>query len=246
MTRDLGYIIILAAGSGSRFSTALSKQFMELQGKPIVVRTIEKYLKHFSANKIRVVIAEKHRVIWDKITDFFPHLKPIITAYGGSERFYSVRNALETISCSEKELIGVHDAVRPFVSDEVIQRVYQIAQAQGCCVPIFNSVNTLRLVHSDGNETIDRSSVKEVQNPQVFRNALLRNAYMQPYEKRFHDDATLVENLGYKIYTCNGNYENIKITYPQDLYLAEGLMKWFENKNNEISNIQDYKAIHVH
>ncbi|TYR31241.1 2-C-methyl-D-erythritol 4-phosphate cytidylyltransferase [Sphingobacterium phlebotomi] len=226
------FIIILAGGIGVRFGSSLGKQYTEIGGRPIIVWTIEKYLRLFSIEHIIVVINESHLLLWKGLTNDYEHLRPIQTVVGGEQRFHSVKNALNHISCAGDDLIGVHDGVRPFVSTATIKNAYATADVHGSGVPVFDSVNTLRIKQGSKNNAIDRATIKEVQNPQVFKSAILKKAYQQPYEPLFLDDATIVEADGNNIHLSRGNYENIKITHPQDIYIAEGLLPLYHTDLN--------------
>lgn len=238
------YIIILAGGVGGRLGGNVSKQFIEIDSRPIIVHTIDKYLQMFSVENILIVINPLHSLLWKKITSDFPYLGEIKIINGGKQRFYSVRNVLKSISFEDQDLIGIHDAVRPFVSKKTIENAFKTASSFGNGVPVFHSVNTLRVIKGINNQSIDRSLVKEVQNPQVFRANILKTAYKQRYKKEFLDDATVVEASNIKIHLCQGNYENIKITYHQDLYLAEALFMAIKQDNNgNICNKEELKII---
>lgn len=228
------FVIILAGGIGARLGGDINKQFVEIKDRPIIVHTLDKYLETFPLDKIILVLNPAHILIWQGIVGRFPYLKDIRTVAGGKQRYHSVKNALKVIGAAEDDLIGVHDAVRPFVSQETIDLAYLTAQKFGTGVPIFNSVNTLRVINGKKNKAIDRALIKEVQNPQVFTAKILNHAYNQRYRKDLLDDATAVEATGVKIHLCEGNYENIKITHPQDLYIAKGIYEMINNKAERI------------
>src|SRR5690606_6545014 len=237
------YIIVLAGGIGTRFGSSLGKQYETIADKPILVWTVERYLDLFAIENIVVVINRNHLLLWKGLTNEYQHLKGIKTVIGGSQRFHSVRNALCEITCAENDLIGVHDGVRPFVSVTTIQRAYTTAALHGSGVPVFDSVNTLRIKNDNGNYAVDRATIKEVQNPQVFRASMIKKAYRQIYEASFLDDATVVEADGNKIYLCEGNYENIKITHPQDLYMAEGLIRFYHTDLSDNGTLRHNKRL---
>jgi 2-C-methyl-D-erythritol 4-phosphate cytidylyltransferase len=217
------YVIILAGGVGSRYGAVLSKQFHKINGRPIIVKTLCKFLKLFPIQSLRLVINPEHQLEWSQIKNEYPFIADIPTVYGGPQRYHSVKNALETIDSKEHDLIGVHDGVRPFVSYETISNTFQTAERLGNAVPYFDAVNTIRIEKGIANEALNRSEIKIVQNPQVFRSDIIKDAYKLPYSPVFLDDATIVENAGYTIQLCRGNYENIKITHPQDIYIGQGL-----------------------
>lgn len=228
------FVIILAAGIGSRLGGILSKQFVEVDHKPVVIRTLDVFMAHFPKKNIRIVINEQHRLIWQNLLSKYNYLSDIQIVRGGEERFFSVKNALDTISCREGDLIGIHDAVRPFVSEQTIKNAYASAALNGSGIPVFDSVNTLRVVERGCNRAINRAMIKEVQNPQVFRSSLIKKAYQRPYHPDFLDDATVAEADGNLMHICQGNYENIKITHPQDLFIAQAFaqMLVIENDTN--------------
>lgn len=217
------YVIILAGGVGSRYGAVLSKQFHKINGRPIIVKTLCKFLKLFPTQSLRLVINPEHQLEWSQIKNEYPFIADIPTVYGGPQRYHSVKNALETIDSKEHDLIGVHDGVRPFVSYETISNTFQTAERLGNAVPYFDAVNTIRIEKGIANEALNRSEIKIVQNPQVFRSDIIKDAYKLPYSPVFLDDATIVENAGYTIQLCLGNYENIKITHPQDIYIGQGI-----------------------
>ncbi|MGJ1322453.1 IspD/TarI family cytidylyltransferase [Sphingobacterium faecium] len=217
------YVIILAGGVGSRYGAVLSKQFHKINGCPIIVKTLCKFLKLFPPQSLRLVINPDHQLEWSQIKSEYPFIADIPIVYGGAQRYYSVKNALETIDSKEHDLIGVHDGVRPFVSYETISNTFQTAERLGNAVPYFDAVNTIRIEKGIVNEALNRAEIKIVQNPQVFRSDIIKDAYKLPYSPVFLDDATIVEKAGYKIQLCHGNYENIKITHPQDIYIGQGL-----------------------
>lgn len=227
------YVIILAGGIGNRFGAPICKQFQYINSVPVIVKTINKFLEQFDVDNIRLVVHKEHELYWRQIYMEFPYLKEILTVYGGETRFHSVKNALDSICPSQANLIGIHDGVRPLVSTETITIAFETAEKFGTAVPFFDAVNTIRIERGNGNEAINRQMIKVVQNPQVFQYDVLKDAYDQHYSAEFLDDATVVESAGYEIKLCQGNYENIKITHPQDICIAEALDNYItENKNN--------------
>lgn len=217
------YVIILAGGIGNRYGDVLSKQFHKINGCPIIVKTVSKFLKLFAPQNLRLVINPDHQLIWSQIKTEYPFIADIPTVYGGVQRYHSVKNALNNIESKEHDLIGIHDGVRPFVSYETIINTFETAERLGTAVPYFDAVNTIRIEKGQDNKALNRAEIKIVQNPQVFRSVIIRDAYELPYSPVFLDDATIVENAGYTIELCRGNYENIKITHPQDIYIGQGL-----------------------
>lgn len=198
--------------------TSLPKQFIKIAGKPLIVHTISVFHEFDPDIEIIVVLPADQLDEWKRIND--THLKEIAVKVvsGGSTRFHSVRNALKVVS--SESIIGVHDAVRPLVSKEVIQRSYTGAEKNGNAVPAIMVSESLRKVEGENNFPLPREQVKIIQTPQVFRGDILREAYTSEYRAEFTDDASVVEKRGVKIHLVEGNPENIKITYPIDMEVA--------------------------
>ena len=217
------YIIILAAGIGARCGHSIPKQFALIGGKPILLHTIRKFVDKFPDMQVILVLHPDHYHYWKQINDTEEFLPTLKVVSGGRERFHSVQLALESISCDDTALIGIHDAVRPFVSEATISNAYEMAEHSGTSVPVIDMTNPIRSVEGQGNRALDRQRHKVVQTPQVFKAGILKKAYKQPFQSHFYDDGTVVEHAGFDIHLSKGNYENIKITHPQDLYIAEAI-----------------------
>ena len=210
-----------------RMGSEVPKQFMLLGGYPVIMRTIERFAEAVPGVQIVLVLHPDHVEMWQRLSREYRFDIPVQLALGGKERFYSVRNGLEKISPAmiASSLVAVHDGVRPLVSEEVIRRAYREAAEHGAVVPALPSVESVRMVDADGcSVTVDRSRVMLVQTPQVFTLSLLREAYCQPFSPTFTDDASVVEALGHPVHIIPGNRENIKLTTPYDLSLAESLL----------------------
>ncbi len=220
------FVIILAGGVGKRMGLKIPKQFFNLNGKPILAHTIEKFFNYDKNLEIIVVIPKNQVEFWKKIIikNNFTIKHKIV--HGGSERFFSVKNAVDTIK--EKSLIAVHDGVRPFVSMATLERSFKTAEIYGNAVPVIDLKDSLRKIENGNNFSRKRENYKLVQTPQIFQSEILKKAYSQNYKKEFTDDASLIENLKKKIFLTGGNKENIKITDKFDLIIAENLYK---NKN---------------
>jgi len=217
------YVIIVAAGSGSRMMTATPKQFLQINGKTILQHTIEKFHKYDPHLEILVVLNSEYVQFWKDLALTFHVDVPHKIVEGGSERFYSVKNAVDSIE-EENGIVGIHDAVRPLVSMRTIEQCYNAARTRSAAVPVIAVTDSLRIV-SDGVSTItDRTKYRIVQTPQCFELSLLKKAFQQSFDERFTDDASVVEALGEKIHLIEGNRENIKITSPEDLRMAEALL----------------------
>ena len=197
------YIIIVAGGKGLRMGGEIPKQFLPIKGKPVLMRTLET----FSICDEKIYgFTLSHRI-----------------ANGGETRFHSVKNGLALVE--DNALVGVHDGVRPFVSSKVISECYRVAEVSGAAIPVTDVVETLRQVTENGNsQTVPRNCYKLVQTPQVFLSSLLKQAYSQPYTSCFTDDASVVEAWGHRVELVEGNRENVKLTTPFDLKLAEMIL----------------------
>jgi 2-C-methyl-D-erythritol 4-phosphate cytidylyltransferase len=210
-------VVIVGGGAGKRMNSDIPKQFLLLKGKPMLMQTISRFLLYDPDIRLILVLPENYFPLWQDLCDQYQFHHKIQLVAGGKERFYSVKNALEYVS----GLIAVHDAVRPLVSEMAIGKAFSLAAEKGNAVPVIPANESLRIQHEEGNQPLDRSKVLVVQTPQVFRYELLKEAYKQKFKPEFTDDATVVESLGHKIFTTDGNPENIKITTPMDMKLAE-------------------------
>lgn len=215
-------VVIVAGGSGSRMKSEIPKQFIEIKGKPLILWTIDKFQLFDSYMKIIVVLPENHLIVWQQIIEQHPAYKKLIVTSGGATRFHSVNRGLEHIS--ENEIVGIHDAVRPLVSIDTIKRCYEMAALKNSAIPVIDVEDSLRTVTVRGNQILERSSVKRVQTPQVFNAEKLITAYENCIEKNFTDDASVFESYFGSIQMVEGNQENIKITYPADIRIAEILL----------------------
>lgn len=221
------FVIIVAGGSGLRMGTEIPKQFLPIAGKPILLRTIDAFRNAVDGIKIVVCLPASHFDYWEKCckeNGFDTH--DITIVEGGKTRFHSVLNGLNTIKADGDALVGVHDGVRPFASAEMINRLYDAAAKDKAVVPVVDSVDSVRILSQNGeNSQIDRRMVKLVQTPQVFDLQLLKKAYGVGFIETFTDDASVVEYSGHKISLVEGCRENIKITTPMDLAIAEFILK---------------------
>lgn len=191
----------------------IPKQFIELQGKTILQRTLERFRDTYPDIEIVIALPSEQLGQID--------ISNILVVAGGKNRFESVKNAL---AVSSGDLIAVHDAVRPFVSKEVIQKSFEAAELVGAAIPVLELKDSIRQLTSDESIPVDRDQYRLVQTPQVFKSNVLRLAYEQEYQSSFTDDASVVQACGQDIALVNGNEENIKITTPFDLKLAEFIL----------------------
>lgn len=213
------YIIIVAGGKGLRMGGDIPKQFLPVCGKPVLMRTLEAFHAYDASMRLILVLPVSQQAYWKQLCEEYQFELVHEIANGGETRFHSVKNGLALVE--EDGLVGVHDGVRPFVSQEVITRCYEEAASLKAVIPVIGVVETVRHLTEEGSETVPRDQYKLVQTPQVFDVTLLRRAYQQEYTDLFTDDASVVEALGEKVYLVEGNRENIKLTTPFDLKLAE-------------------------
>lgn len=217
------YVIVVAGGSGERMKSDIPKQFIEIAGKPVLMHTIERFRLFDNNIEIIVVLPESLMGYWDELRGKYAFPVPHKTAAGGPTRFHSVKKGLELIS--ETGLVAVHDGVRPLVSIDTIARCFETAAGSGNAIPVVSPPDSLRMISGDGNKPLDRTGIKLVQTPQVFHTDLIKKAFLQDYRPEFTDDATVLEMMKIRINLVEGNRENIKITTPEDLIIAESLIK---------------------
>ena len=221
------YVIIVAGGKGLRMGCEVPKQFLPIGGKPVLMRTVEAFYQTDAETGIVLVLPQEQQSYWKNLCCQYDFRIPYILADGGCTRFHSVRNGLQVIPDEDSDsLIAVHDGVRPFVSPRVIQECFEAATRWRAVVPVLDMVDSVRQLSEDGSSmAVDRSCLKLVQTPQTFRADILKNAYRQEFTERFTDDASVVEASGVSVALVSGNRENIKITTPFDLKIAEALLK---------------------
>ena len=200
----------------------LPKQFLPIGGKPVLMHTLEAFRKYDATLQIILVLPQEQQQFWKQLCEQHGFAVEHLVADGGETRFHSVKNGLALVQ--SPGLVGVHDGVRPFVSTEVIQRCYDLAQQQKAVIPVIDVVETVRHLTDGGSETVSRSDYKLVQTPQVFDAELLQQAYAQEFTPFFTDDASVVEAMGVPVYLVEGNRENIKITTPFDLKVGSALL----------------------
>jgi len=215
-------VIIVAGGSGKRFGSTTPKQFLNLNGKPVLMHALEVFFRYNPSIQIILVLPEAHVNTWNYLVEQHKFAVQHTLVLGGAERFNSVKNGL---SVANGDLIAVHDGVRPLAHCKTIEHCFAAAQEYGAAVPVIPIVETLRQLTAESSETVSRDSFRAVQTPQCFRAPLLREAYSQEYTPAFTDDASVVELAGHMIKLVEGNSENIKITNPVDLAIAEALLK---------------------
>lgn len=222
----MDYVIIVAGGKGLRMGTDIPKQFLPVDGKPVLMRTVSRFREYDPGLGIILVLPREQHGYWDMLCREYGFTEKFLVADGGETRFHSVRNGLAMIPDTACGVVGVHDGVRPFVSVEVIKRCFDTAREHRAVVPVVPVVETVRHIETSGQtRTVPRGDFRLVQTPQTFDIKLLKQAYKQPYSNNFTDDASVVEALGHEVKLVEGNRENIKITTPFDLEVAEILAR---------------------
>ena len=218
------YAIIVAGGKGLRMGGDLPKQFIPVEGRPVLMRTLDTFHACDPSIQLILVLPPDHQPYWQELCREYGFRVPHRIADGGATRFHSVQSGLALVG-EPDALVAVHDGVRPFVSHEVIARCYAEAEAHGAAVPVVPVVETVRQLLPEGSKTVSRDAYRLVQTPQTFRAPLLRRAYGQPFCEAFTDDASVVEALGHAVHLVEGNRENIKLTTPFDLIVARALVQ---------------------
>jgi 2-C-methyl-D-erythritol 4-phosphate cytidylyltransferase len=217
------YVIIVAGGSGTRMKSAIPKQFMELHGKPILMRTIHKFFTSIDNCFIIVALAKEYQEEWKALCNQHQFIISHEVVDGGETRYGSVKNALALVP--DACIVGIHDAARPLVSTATILKVYAEAELMGNASPSVPLTDSVRRVKGKENTAVDRKDYLIIQTPQCFHSHLIKKAFEKPYRSEFTDDATVLEAYGEKIHLIDGNRENLKITTPEDLIIAEALFK---------------------
>jgi 2-C-methyl-D-erythritol 4-phosphate cytidylyltransferase len=213
------YAVIVAGGTGSRMKSSSPKQFLLLEGKPILMHTLQAFNACSLNPEIILVLNIHHRHTWEELCETHDFKIPHQVVNGGEERFYSVKNGLSGIK--GQAIVAIHDAVRPLVSSELILRCFQKAEENGnAVVGVTPTDSVRRLISEDKTEALDRNKLVLIQTPQTFRIAQLKKAYLQPFRNEFTDDASVVERAGYPVHVIQGERENIKITHSEDLVIA--------------------------
>lgn len=217
------YAIIVAGGKGTRIKSAFPKQFLTLCGKPILMHTLEAFYGYSPSIKIVLVLPENDFETWEKLCAEHAYKRPYLLQKGGDSRFQSVRNGLDLLSGDG--LVAIHDGVRPLVSEDIIGASFRIAAVHHSAVAAVRLKESIRLTDKDTTRAVDRSMYRLIQTPQTFDLATIKNAYTTREDSELTDDASVAERAGVKISLFEGSYENIKITTPEDLIVAEALLR---------------------
>ena len=240
-------VIIVAGGSGRRMGGSLPKQFRLLGGQPVLARTIGNFAAALPGAEIVVVLPEEHIPFWQNLAARFDVARHSVVA-GGRERFDSVRCGLGVLK-SDPDLIAVQDGVRPLGSAGMIRGVVEAARRYGAAIPVVGAVDSFREIEAGADQDedprshpVDRSRLRIVQTPQVFRSWLLREAYTVEFRSSFTDDASVVEAAGYPVSLAPGERGNLKLTTPEDFVIAEALLAAREEADEETGNRDESEA----
>lgn len=216
------YVLIVAGGSGNRMNSAVPKQFIRIQGRPLLMHTLDIFHLYDSSCEFILVLPEQEIDHWRSICREFTFDIRHKVVSGGQTRFHSVKNGLEQIL--EDGVVFIHDGVRPLTTLKTIENCYKMALEKGNALPVISPSESVRELQNGKSKSVDRTRYFLVQTPQTFQTGLIKEAYEQKYHERFTDDASVLESLGVRINLVEGNRENIKITYPEDLKIASILL----------------------
>lgn len=216
------YALIVAGGKGTRIRSTIPKQFMKLGGRPVILHTIDAFLRYSETITIILVLPPDDIETWTEISSSHECKASVILATGGETRFQSVRKGLEKID--RDGLVAIHDGVRPLVSESIISDSFRYAQLHGAAVAAVPLKESIREVGDKSSKALDRSRYQLIQTPQTFAVYLIREAYRMPEDPLLTDDASVAERAGHSIYLFQGSYENIKITTAEDFLVAEAIL----------------------
>jgi 2-C-methyl-D-erythritol 4-phosphate cytidylyltransferase len=217
------YVIIVAGGSGKRMGGKLPKQFLLLNGKPLLMHTLSLFRRSVKSAELILVLPGEYIAYWKKLCKKFSFSVPHTIVEGGATRFHSVKNGL--LFTSGNGIVAVHDGVRPLVSEKLISEAFRTARKKGSAVPAVAPSESVRVIKDGKSFPADRSGVRLVQTPQCFSISKLKNAYQLPFRKLFTDDASVFEASGNRVHLVEGEKRNIKITTREDLATAARLLK---------------------
>jgi len=217
------FAIIVAGGEGTRMQSDIPKQFLELNGVPVLMHTINVFYNYSSDITIILVLPKVEFDYWNTLCHEYQFDVPVILQEGGETRFHSVRNGLQKIN--KNGLVAIHDAVRPLVDQRIIYESFKLAENSASAIASVNLTESLRKVEENSSCSVDRTKYRMIQTPQTFKVADIKKAYEQKYEIYFTDDASVAEKFGIKILLFDGDHRNIKITTKEDLIMAESLIK---------------------
>ncbi|UII32721.1 2-C-methyl-D-erythritol 4-phosphate cytidylyltransferase [Fulvivirga ulvae] len=222
------YAIIVAGGKGTRMNSATPKQFMLLNGTPILMHTLEAFFKYSDHIQIILVLPSADISTWTDLCIRHNFKRQLLITSGGASRFESVKNGLAQIK-DETGLVAIHDGVRPLISPDIIAASFRLAAVHQSAIAAVRLKESIRITDQDTTKAVDRANYRLIQTPQTFAVKLIKQAYMIKEEASLTDDASVAERAGYKISLFEGSYENIKVTTPEDIAVAEALLNYKEH-----------------
>lgn len=216
------FVLIVAGGIGNRMKNNTPKQFIEINGRPILMHTFDAFLNYDAQVEFILVLPETQTKLWENLCKTHNFIIEHKLTFGGETRFNSVKNGLDLIQ--DEGIVFIHDGVRPLVSKFTIQNCYEMALKNGNALPVIPVSESVRWANSKNSMAVNRSEYFLVQTPQTFMSSKIKKAYQKANSNLFTDDASVIEAIGEKIYLTEGNRENIKITFPEDLVLAKAFL----------------------
>lgn len=220
----MDYVIIVAGGKGLRMGGEIPKQFLPIGGKPVLMRTMERFHEYDPTLKIILVLPKDQQELWQELCQKHDFKIMHQVANGGETRFQSSKNGLALIPDEDEGVVAIHDGVRPFVSTDVIERCFDAARDDFAAIPVVPVTDTLRYIDRGHGHNVLRDHFRSVQTPQCFDISLAKQAFDQPYRETFTDDASVIESLGCQVTMVEGNRQNLKLTTPFDMMIAELLI----------------------
>lgn len=219
------YAIIVAGGTGTRMQATIPKQFLLLNERPVLMHTMEAFYHSTTQPQLILALPAGYHSYWKQLCLEYKFVIRHQVVNGGETRYQSVKNAIDIIGDDKEALVAIHDAVRPLISKRIIDDSYRYAAAHGNAITAVKSRDSVRQLKNDFSISLVRDEIYLIQTPQTFNLSQIKNAYTQPYEEKFTDDASVAEQVGIRISLVEGSYRNIKITFPEDIAIAEMLMK---------------------
>lgn len=217
-------VIIVAGGTGTRMGAPVAKQFLPLAGKPVLLHTFRAFAAFDPAMQFVLVLFPSLLAQWQEIAAAHHFELEHNVVHGGAERFHSVKAGLAALR-PQVQVVAIHDAVRPLVSHATLERCFAAAESHGTAIPAVPVTDTIRRISPGHSTTLPRHELLAVQTPQCFRRSLIDRAYEVAYQPLFTDDASVVEHAGHPVHIVAGNRTNIKLTTPEDLVIAETLIR---------------------
>ncbi|HBH24597.1 MAG TPA: 2-C-methyl-D-erythritol 4-phosphate cytidylyltransferase [Cytophagales bacterium] len=218
------YAIIVAGGTGTRMKSKVSKQFLLLDKKPVLMHTLEAFHAYSDTLTIVVVLPESEMEYWKQLCNKHHFSISHQLVSGGRSRFQSVKNGLKKVPANS--VVAIHDGVRPLIHKEIIGASFQIAKIHGSAVAAVRLKESIRQADQDTTKAVDRSKYRIIQTPQTFKSDIILQAYNLDEQPDMTDDASVAEAAGHKISLFEGSYENIKITTPEDLWIAGAIIRY--------------------